>query len=328
MRRLPYVIVAGVFVVVFGTAGYMIIENAGFLDSLYMTVITITTVGYREVFDLSPAGKIFTLILIMSGVGVILTSFGLLTQVVVEGQFRQIYGRRKMERKITALRNHYIVCGFGRVGSLVCRELTARNVPLVVIEKRPERVAELEREQYLYVVGDSGDENVLLSASIEHAKGLILCLSTDADAVFAILVAKDLNPDLFILARAQEEHAERKLVQAGANRIISPYSTVGTRMANAILRPAVVDLLEITSINSELGLVMEGVIVNKGSRLEGKTLLESEIKSKLGLIIIGIRKEDGMMVFNPESDETIMAGDTLITMGHDESVRRLGEWAS
>jgi voltage-gated potassium channel len=326
LRLLKYVFIALALVLVWGTLGYMLIEHAKFLDAVYMTVISITTVGYGEIFHLSQRGRIFTMLLIMAGLGVILVSFGVLTQIAVEGSLRRIWGRRRLEKTIAKLKNHFILCGSGRIGSLVVRELREMNLPLVVIERNPQVVEELTREGVLVLSGSATDEETLEQANIQQAKGLIVTVSSDAEAVFIILSARNMNPDLFIIARDIGEGNERKLKQAGANRVISPYRLMGKRMVNALLRPAVIDMLDTIMFGGELDLAIEGTEVYSNSPLAGQKLRDSGIRQKLGLIIIGIQQANGNIIFNPSPDEEISPGDTLISVGEMDAIRRLADW--
>jgi voltage-gated potassium channel len=326
MRLLKYVAAALVLVLVWGTVGFMTITHAKFFDALYMTVITISTVGFSEVVPVSTAGRIFTMLLLVAGVGAIFIAFGVLTQVAVEGSLRRIWGRRRLEKSIAKLKNHYILCGSGRIGTLVVRELREKDMPLVVIERDPQVVADLESEDVLVLQGSATDEETLEQANIQHARGLIVTVSSDAEAVFIILSARNLNPDLFIIARDIGEGNERKLKQAGANRVISPYRLMGKRLVNALLRPAVIDMLDTIMFGGELDLAIEGTEVYSNSPLAGMNVRDSGIRQKLGLIIIGIQQADGNVIFNPSPDEVISPGDTLISVGEMDSIRRLADW--
>ena len=231
VRHLRFSIAALVSVIALGTLGYATIEDWRVFDALYMTIITLATVGFREVHELSPEGKIFTIVLIISGTGIIAYTLSSLIQFTLEGQLRKILGRKKLESRIGKLRDHYIICGYGRIGHLICREFQSRPTPFVIVEQNPNHIERLEREGYMYVEGDATDDETLQSAGIEHAKGLITAVTSDTDNVYITLTARGLNPKLFILARAGEEGAEKKLMRAGASKVISPYTIGASRMA-------------------------------------------------------------------------------------------------
>ncbi|MBW2063643.1 MAG: potassium channel protein [Deltaproteobacteria bacterium] len=308
-----------------GTLSYMIMEGWGFLDSLYMTVITITTVGFREVGPLSPGGEIFTIIIIFSGMGIIAYILGVFAQAMIDLQLRTIIGRRKLGLILKAMKDHYIICGFGRIGRIICRELRAHNVPFVVIENDPDAIQSLENEGFTYIHGDATSEDVLMRAGIERAKGLVSVVASDADNLFITMSARGLNPKLFILARADEEQTEKKLLRAGANRVVMPYLLGGQKMAHTILKPAVSDFLEFTVHNKDISLELGEIVVSEKSRLKGLTLIESGIRQEMDIIIVAVMKKDGEMKFNPSSKTRIEAGDTLICLGNSENLERLKE---
>jgi voltage-gated potassium channel len=311
-----------------GTLGYNLIEGWSLFDSLYMTVITLATVGFREVHDLSAQGKAFTMVLIVFGAGIIAYTVGSLIQFMMEGQLRSILGRRKLEKLIEELQGHYIVCGYGRIGTLICREFQARPIPFVVVEKDPNLTEKLNGEGYLNVRGDATDDDTLVAAGIRRAKGLITAVTSDTENVYITLTARGLNPDLFILARAGEEGSEKKLKRAGASKVISPYIIGASRMAQAILRPSVVDFIEIATAGENLELQLEEIRVTAASALVRKTLVSSGIRRDWGIIIVGVKKRGGEMLFNPASDTLIEAGDILITLGERAAIQNLERVAS
>lgn len=306
-----------------GTSGYVVIEGWSTLDALYMTVITVSTVGFKEVMTLSSTGRLFTIVLIIVGVGFIAYSAGSIVQFMVEGQLRSILGRKKVEKKISSLRGHYIICGYGRIGSNICHELKERPVPFVVVEHDQKRCEQLSRDEVLFVEGDATQDETLLKAGIQHARGLVTAVTSDTANVYITLTARGLNPDLFILSRASEEGAEKKLRRAGANKVISPYVMGASRMAQAILRPSVVDFIEIATAGKNFELQIEESRVAGDSGLVNKTLITSGIRKEFGVIIVGIKKGDGQMLFNPEPTTLIEAGDILITLGEQAAVERL-----
>jgi len=311
-----------------GTGGYVTIEGWSIIDALYMTVITVSTVGFREVFRLSPAGQLFTIALIIFGVSFIAYAASSMVQFMVEGQLRSILGRRKLEKKISKLKNHYIICGYGRIGTHICRELEAKPVPFVVVEKEPGKVERLSREGTLFVDGDATLDETLVKAGIRNAKGLVTAVTSDTENVYITLTARGLNPDMFILARASEEASETKLKRAGASKVISPYVMGAARMAQAILRPSVLDFIEIATAGKNYELQIEESRVAADSALVGKSLISSGIRKDLGIIIVGIKKDDGQMLFNPASETVIDAGDVLITLGEPAAILNLEVIAS
>lgn len=323
VRHLRFSIAVLIILMGVGTLGYALIEGWSLFDSLYMTVITLATVGFREVHDLSNAGKLFTMALIVFGAGMIAYAVGCLLQFMVEGQLRQILGRRKLEKSISALSGHYIICGYGRIGHLICKELRAKPLPFVVVEKDPALCEKGEGEGFLFVRGDATDDDILIAAGIQRAKGLITAVTSDTANVYITLTGRGLNPDLFILARAGEEGSEKKLKRAGANKVISPYTIGASRMAQAVLRPSVVDFIEIATAGENLELQMEEIRVSADSRLANKSLMDSGIRKDLGVIIVGIKKQMGQMLFNPASETLIEPDDILITLGELKAIQNL-----
>jgi voltage-gated potassium channel len=232
-------------------------------------------------------------------------------------------GRKKLESRIGKLRDHYIICGYGRIGHLICREFQSRPTPFVIVEQNPNHIERLEREGYLYVEGDATDDETLQAAGIEHAKGLITVVTSDTDNVYITLTARGLNPKLFILARAGEEGAEKKLMRAGASKVISPYTIGASRMAQAILRPSVVDFIELATASEHLELQIEEISVAEDSVLAGKTLVASGIRQSMGIIIVGIKEADDKMIFNPPPEKKIEPNSVLIILGERPAISQL-----
>ena len=311
-----------------GTLGYMVLEGWGPWDAFYMTVITVTTVGYREVHDLSRAGQIFTVVLLFGGVGAALYTFTLLATVVVEGGVPKRLLRRRQARMLETIKDHFIICGYGRIGSIVARQLHRQQVPLVVIERDPDRMHAAMEEGALAVEADASAEDVLKRVGIARARGLIAVVGTDAENVYAVLSARVLRPDLFIVGRAETDDATIKLKRAGADRVISPYQIGALQIAQTALRPAVVDFVELATGTDNLELAMEEISVSQGSSLVDRSLAESNLGQRFGVIVVGIQRTDRRMDFNPPPGSPIRAGDKLVVLGRAESLKQLEAEAS
>jgi voltage-gated potassium channel len=313
------------FILVFlgGTIGYMLIEEWSFTDALYMTVITLSTVGYSEVQKVSPGGRIFTMVLITMGVGFVFYLGGSVIQFMMEGRIREILGRRKLEKEIRTQKGHYIVCGYGRVGAGICDLLGSKPIGVVVVERDPETTARLNDRGVLHVAGDATDEENLINAGVEKARGLVAALKTDSDNVYVTLTARQLNPELFIMARAGEEKSENKLLAAGANKVVCPYSLGAHRMAQTILRPTVTDFLELTVMDKNRNIQVEEVPVHPSSKLINVVLQDSGIRQDFDLIIVAVRKAGGDMIFNPSSQTKLQGGDTVVAIGEKRNLERL-----
>jgi voltage-gated potassium channel len=308
--------------IVIGTAGFYYIEGWNVLASFYTTVMTLTTVGYGDFAPQSSAGKVFTVILVIFGVGTMLYTVGLVAQTMVEGRLMNLMGRGKMEKAIDKMNNHYIVCGCGRIGYLICKELAAEKVDFVVVDNNPEVIQKIGEEGFVYFRGDAIHDKCLIGAGIKRAKGIVCVLPSDAQNLYVILTAKELNPNIWILSRSEEEESEHRLLRAGANRVMSPYTLGGNRMAMAILRPAMLDFIEITTRRQSLELRMDELEICEGSPLVGKSLEDSEIRQRYGLIIVAVKKDSGKMIFNPVASYIIQSGDKLIALGEDENVSK------
>jgi len=312
-------------VISFGTLGYMFIEGWTLLDSLYMTIITLASVGYKEVHDLSFNGKMFTIVLIIGGVGTVAYALTAGAKIILEGELLDVFGRRRLEKKINELKDHYIICGYGRMGKIICRELQEKHMKFVVIEKNPDLIA--EKGDVLLVKGDATRDEILKEIHIEKAKGLISVLPTDAENLFVVLSARGLNPSLSIVARAGEEGSEQKLLRAGADKVVSPYHIGGLRIAHTVLKPAVVDFIEFATKSGNIDLQMEEIKIQEASQLAGLTLDECGIGRELGIIIVAIKKADGDLKFNPTFRSTIHTGDTLIALGEISKLKLLEDMA-
>ena len=310
-------------IVIFGTAGYMLIEDWQLFDALYMTVITISTVGFSEVHQISKAGRLFTILLVFFGVGFSLYIAAAVVQFMVEGRIRLILGRRRLEKKISRIKNHYIVCGYGRIGRVLCRNLKRKPFDLVVIEKNPELISAMDTDGVLYISGDAADEENLLRAGIKRAKGLIAVLASDADNVFLVLTARQLDPDLLIIARGSQEESKSKLRAAGANTVESPYDIGAASMAHRIIRPTVTSFLDLAFAHKRKDIQMEEIPVSASSDLVNVMLKDTGIRQKYNLIIIAIKKPDKSMLFNPSFEAIIEMGDTVIAVGEEINLQKL-----
>ncbi|MGD8371266.1 MAG: potassium channel protein [Syntrophobacterales bacterium] len=315
-----------ILVLSMGTAGYMILEQWNFLDSLYMTVITISTVGFSEVKPVSDQGRILTMTILVSGLGVLGYLVGSLTRTLVEGQLLEVMGRKRLERQIKALKDHYIICGYGRVGRIVCEEIKrTRPTSLVVIDKESYVTTKVEEDGHLYILGDATEEECLLKAGIRSAKGLATALDSEADNVYITITARGLNPKLYILARAGRIGSEKKLVHAGANVVVSPHQIGGFRMAQALLRPTVTEFFDFTLADPEIAFTIEEIPVSPTSKLYDVTLVDSGIRRQFDLIVVAIKKASGEMLYNPASHTQIEIGDTLIALGQKSNLIELSK---
>ena len=324
MKKIGISIAVLIAILIYGTSGYMLIEKCGFTDAIYMTVISITTVGFREVIPLSPAGRYFTMFLIFGGVGLFLFVVSLITQAMVEGGLQTFLGRRHMEKKLAALKNHYIVCGFGRIGKVISKILHENRRTFVIIENNPDEIRAIEEFGYLVLQGDSTSDDILKTAHIQEAKALIAVTSSDADNVYIILSARVLNPDIYILARSSgKKGAESKLLRSGANKVFSPYEIGARRMAQSLVRPTVIDFIDLTVHDGELGLRLEELQVSDKATFANKSLMQSGIRSEYDLIVVAIKREKGEMLFNPNPNTEILPGDILVVLGEHTNIQGL-----
>jgi voltage-gated potassium channel len=301
----------------------MIIEDWNFLDALYMTVITISTVGYREVNQVGDVGRIFTILLVFIGVGFTMYVAAAVVQFMVEGRIRIILGRRRLDKKLDRLKNHNIVCGYGRIGRVLSKNLRSKPLDVVVVEKNPDLIRAMDEDGVLYVSGDAADEACLIKAGIQRAKGLVAVLATDTDNVFLVLTARQLAPDLKIIARAGQEAAKSKLKAAGADSVESPYEMGAASMAHRIIRPTVTNFLDLAFAHKRKDIQMEEIPVDSSSELTNLPLKDSGIRQNYNLIIIAIKKPDGSMLFNPSFETAIMPEDTVIAVGEAVNLQKL-----
>jgi voltage-gated potassium channel len=315
-------------IVTAGTIGYMLIEGWSAWDAFYMAVITVTTVGYREVHDLSWAGQAFTVLLLVSGVGAALYWFTLIAAVVVEGGLPKRLQRHRAARMLETIKDHFIICGYGRIGRLIASQFRRQNVPYVVVERDSEREQVALDEGGLAVVADASREDVLKRVGIERARGLIAAVSTDAENVYTVLSARVLRPDLLIIARSEGEDATEKLKHAGANRVISPYHIGAVQMAQTALRPAVVDFIALATSSDSVELALEEIAVGPASGLAGRSLADSNLRERFSVIVVGVQHQNGGMEFNPEPETSVRSGDKLVVLGRPDSLKRLETEAS
>lgn len=316
-------ILVAIAILLVGTIGYMLLEGWNCFDALYMTVITLTTVGYGETHELSGTGKAFTLILILVGAGVLFYIISMIAEFVVEGQIREVLGRHKLEKQIKKLKDHYIICGYGRVGQTVCEIFSSKSLKMVVIDKNSDRIAQLQKNGLLYVEGEATNEESLIEAGIERAMTLVSALGSDVDNLYVTLSARGLNPGLFIIARSGSIGSGKKLLRAGADKVVSPYRIGARRMARMILHPTTTDFLELLRNEKMTNFQLEEIPVGSSSDLIGVSLENLGMRQNFKLNIVAIKKADGNILFNPSSKDIVEAGDTLIVIGADDNIAKL-----
>jgi voltage-gated potassium channel len=312
-----------VSVIVGGTVGYVLVEGWSVWDAFYMTVITVTTVGYKEVHDLSPAGQAFTVVLLLGGVGTVLYTFTFLATAIVEGGLPKRLQRRRLYHMLENIRDHFIVCGYGRIGAIVTDQFQRQGIRFVIVERDTTRARAALSLGMLVVEADATREDVLREAGIDRARGLIAAVGTDAENVYTVLSARVLNPNLFIVGRAEGEDSVLKLERAGANRVISPYQIGAMQMAQTALRPTVVDFVALATNAENFELSMEEITIGKGSPLAGQSIVNANLRHRFGVVVVAIQRNDRRMEFNPEPDATMVEGDKLVVLGRPESLKSL-----
>jgi voltage-gated potassium channel len=318
-RRLMFALAALAFVMVAGTVGYLVL-GFGLLDALYQTVTTVTTVGFREVQPLTAAGKVFTIALIVVGVGTALYTLGVIIETLLEGQLPEVFGRRRMERKITGMSEHVVVCGWGRVGRAIARDLVAMGANPVIVDNDPIRV---ENVQYPAVLGDATDDEVLDRAGVRRARALVAALDTDAGNLFVTLSARALRPELFIVARVRLEENEDKLRRAGANRVVNPQSIGGARMAAFVLQPYVTEFVDVVMHDRGIEFRLEEIPVSERSPIEGCSIREAHVRDRTGALVLALRDRNGTFTTNPPPETVINADQIIIAIGTPGDLEKL-----
>jgi len=323
LRHFVLALCVPVLLVMLGTVGYRVVEGWTLGEALYMTVITITTVGFQEVHPLSPEGRVFTMFLALGGVFTVFYAASAVIRGIVSGEVGGEVGRQRMERMLEELKDHVIVCGYGRMGRLVCGEFSSLQMPFVIVERQASLLEGFALPHGIPLHGDATTDEVLRRAGVDRAKTLVTVAASDADNLYITMSARLLSERLYIVARAEEEAAARKLERAGASRVVSPYVIGGQRMAQAVLRPTAMDFIELATRHDYGELQIEETVVAPGSLLAGAQVKDSRLRKELGIIIVAIKKAAGRMIFNPDSDMVLEGGDVLITLGHPQQLERL-----
>lgn len=330
-RRFVILVLVPALLVAIGTFGYWVIESPHYtlFDALYMTVITITTVGYGEIpHELSTGGRVFTIFLLFGGVFTLFYTATELIRTVISGEVQQLLGRELMARNLAGLKDHLIICGYGRMGRFVCREFSRQGMAYVIIDRKADLLSGFDLSWGIALNGDGTSDEVLKRAGVDRARALVAVLPSDADNLYITMSARLLNAKLFIVARAETEEAEQKLLRAGADRVVAPYAIGGNKVAQAVIRPTVLDFIELATKTEHLELQIEQVEVKAGSPLAGSTLTNSRLRQDLGLIIVAIKKRHGAMVYTPTPEAVMEAGDTLIALGKKSQLEQLEQLAA
>jgi len=323
LRRIIPPLIVLISIITLATMGYTLIERWRLLDALYMVTITLATVGFREIHELSDAGRIITMLLIIFGVGTMAYTVGQVIEMMMEGQIVGYRRVRNMEKRISELKGHYIICGFGRVGHQVAQEFDAERIPYIVVDSKPGTAAELGDKNVPYIVGDMASDETLESAGIKHAKGLIACADSDTSNVYVTLSARVISPNLYIIARASTLDTEAKMKRAGANRVISPYFIAGNRMAAMALRPVAVDFLDTVMHSENVELELEEYKIDGSSKLVGKPLHELQLKQKTGATILAVKHNSGKFNLQPGANTVFSIGDVMVALGTEEQLEKL-----
>ncbi len=320
LRRVLVLSLMFALLLAFGVTGYILVQHYTFLEALYMTVITVATVGFQEVRPLDHAGQIFTIILILMGAGFVTYSLIYFSQLLFDPNLIELYRRRRLKKQLDQLENHYIICGYGQMGQIIVKELSNLKIPLVVIDSNESLIIRFREKGILHLQADATEEENLLAAGAGRAKGLVSVVNKDTDNVFIVLTARDLNKELQIFARAGSPSTHKRLLQAGANRVVSPFATGAHHIAQNILRPTVTDFLALALSAEGLELSMEEILVPDDAQLIGQELMHTGIRSEYNLIVVAIKRHDGTMIFNPSPHERFEAGDILVAIGPQENL--------
>lgn len=325
-KTLLWVVVAIVLVVAVGTAGYMVLFHWSFMDALYQTVTTITTVGFHEVRDLSTGGRVFTILLILCGVGVILYGLGTIVEYAIKAQLSGVFKRRAVKTRVDKLENHYIICGYGRVGESVARHFASQEAAFVIVDNEPGSLARAESDGFLVVEGDATSDEALEAAGIRRAKGVVAAVGSDAGNIYVTLSARVLNPSLFIVARASSEDTMNKLQRAGADRVVSPYGIGGRQMAALMLKPLVSDYLDVVTGDGALEFRMEELLLTAKCCAVGRSIKDLSVRKTTGATILAVRRGDtGAFDTNPSPEAVLQSGDTIIAIGTPAEITKLEE---
>ena len=312
-----------VAVTVGGTLGYMLIEGWSAWDAFYMTIISVTTAGYREVHEMSFYGQAWTSLVLICGVGTLFYTASLVMAEVVEGEFFQRREQRRFNRMLEQLENHFIICGYGRIGKVIADEFRRQDVPYVVVDKDPGRVHDVIEAGGMAVAADASREDVLKRVGIDRARGLIAAVGTEAENVYTVLTARVLRKDLYIIARIEAPEAESKLRAAGADRVLSPYQLGGIQIAATALRPAVVDFMQLATSSERLELAAEQIEVGTGSPFVGRSIKDANLRQEFGVIVVAIKRQAGHMEFNPSPDAVLANNDQLVVLGNSDQLKNL-----
>jgi voltage-gated potassium channel len=321
-RRITIILLISFLLIGFGTTGYMVLQKYTLIEAVYMTVLTLSSVGFGEVRPLDDTGRIFTIILILMGVSFVGFTIAYFSQILLDGNLLEVYRRHKLKKKLDQIENHYIVCGYGRMGQLITEKLLKSKIPVVVIESGEESLVRLREKEIEHLAGNATDEEHLIAAGVMRAKGLVAVVSNDSENVFIVLTAHDLNRDLLIFARANTPGTEKRLLKAGASRVVAPYEIGAAQITHNILRPTVTDFLDLALSGEGMDLSMEELRIPRESKLVGSVLKDSGIRSHYNLIVMAIKRSDGTMIFNPSPRETLREGDTLVAIGPAENLSR------